>query len=216
MLSPAYPVHWEAGGVHLSRETSRVRRLTLERIAFRLNPASLSSLAGALLARAVFLLEAALEPDVREDSGAEQIPGGEYVPALSRRDSVETPPEPVLERQVSIRLQHQRVQVEAAELPVSGPGSARRQRFKGGNVDEDRPAPVPLNVVGGGVLEDHPFGQRLGDQPELQQGGVLQHPERPLVGIGDVGDGLVVQNALPSLRAAHPWTPIRRRPRDGF
>ena len=57
---------------------------------------------------------------------------------------------------------------------------------------------VPLDVVGGGILQDHALVERRAHQVEMQQRRILQHAEGPFVGIGDEGDARVLRARPPS------------------
>ena len=103
-----------------------------------------------------------------------------------------------------IRPQHQRVEVLAEELPVADPDVARLERLERPDVDEHRPGADELHVVRRRVLQDHVLRQGGLEDVELQECGVPQHRERPLVWVGDDRDPPVVE---------HPGPPTRRRSR---
>ena len=117
-----------------------------------------------------------------------------------RWNSVDAAAQPGTKLHALVGLQHQRIEEQLAELPVSDPGLALRQDFEGGNVDEDRLGAVPLHVVRGGVFQDHSLVQRLAHQLQVQQRGILQHPERPFVGVGNERNSLMLQDGRPVLR----------------
>ena len=95
--------------------------------------------------------------------------------------------------------QHQRVEVLAEELPVAHPDVARLERLERPDVDEHRPGADELHVVRRRVLQDHVLRQGGLEEVELQEGGVPQHGERPLVWVRDDRDPPVV--------GAHPAHP---------
>jgi hypothetical protein len=100
-----------------------------------------------------------------------------------------------LEGDVLHRLQQQRVEVEHAELAQAHPGLALAQALERADVHEDRLRALELDVVGRRVLQDQVVLQRGEQQVELEQRGVLEHRERPLVGIRDERNPLVAQHA---------------------
>ena len=144
------------------------------------------------------MLVAALEPrvqhDVRERSPAQAVAQREQVAALLRRDPVQAAAQPRLERHVLPGLQEQRVEEEHAELAVAGPGLALAELLEGADVDEQRLRPAELDVVGRRVLEDQALLDRPPEQLELQQRGVPQHREGPLVRIRDERDDVVLKH----------------------
>src|SRR5436190_9728993 len=137
----------------------------------------------------LLLLVAALEPlvedDVRERAAAKQIARGQEPARLVRRDPLQAAPEPRLERHLFPGLQQQRVEEEHAELAVAGPGLALAELLEGADIDEQRLRPAELDVVGRRVLEDQALLDCPPEQLELQQRGVPQHREGPLVRIRD-------------------------------
>ena len=96
------------------------------------------------------------------------------------------------------RLEQQRIEVEHAELAVADPRLALAQPLERADVDEHRPRALELHVVGRGVLEDQVVLERRQQQVELQQRGVPQHRERPLVRVRDERDALVAQDRRPA------------------
>ena len=97
----------------------------------------------------------------------------------------------------AIGLQVERVEEQLAELAVAGPRLTGHESLERADVDEHRPAAVELHVVGGGVLGEDALGQRLAAELELEQRGVLQHREGPLVGVGDHPDAIVAEGPGP-------------------
>ena len=146
------------------------------------------------LAIGVAGLELRVQDDVREDAAPEAVAEAEEPAHLVRLDSLERAAEPRLEGHALVGLEHQRVEHERAELPVAGPRLALAQALEGADVDEDRLSTPPLHVVRGGVLEDQVLVERAEQELELEQRGVLEHPERPLVRIRDDGDAVVAQD----------------------
>ena len=64
--------------------------------------------------------------------------------------------------------------------------------------------PLPLDVVGGGVLQDHAGAQRCLEQIEVQQRRVLQHAEGPFVGVGDERDPRMLEHGSPVAAELQP------------
>jgi hypothetical protein len=98
-------------------------------------------------------------------------------------------------RHAAIGLEHQRIQEQHAELAVAGPWLVLPQPLERADVDEHRARPAELHVVGRGVLEREVVREREAAERELEQRRVLEHRERPLVGIGDPRDALVLERA---------------------
>src|SRR5919108_1351195 len=142
----------------------------------------------------VAALEARMEEDVRERAATEAVAQREQVPALLRRDPVDPSAEPRLEGHVLPGLEEERVEEEHAELPVAGPGLALTEPLERADVDEDRLRAAELDVVGRGVLEDQAGADRAPHEVELEQRRVAEHPEGPLVGVGDDGDDVVLED----------------------
>ena len=143
---------------------------------------------------------AVLQPRVHDHVGehalAEAVAGGrEHRARVARRDPVQRAAQQRVVRQVLVGLQHQRIEEEHAELPVARPRLVRAQALERADVDEHRRRAPPLHVVGGGVLERQVRPQRAPVEVELQQRGVLEHRERPLVRVGEEGHPLVAQRA---------------------
>ncbi len=135
-----------------------------------------------------------MQDDVRQDAATEAVAEAEQRAHLSRLDALQGASEPRLEGHTLVRLEQERIKDERAELPVTGPGLALPQPLEGADVHEDRPRSAPLDVVGRGVLEDESLLERGEEQVELEERRVLQHPERPLVGVGDHGNALVAED----------------------
>ncbi len=142
----------------------------------------------------VALLELRVQEDVREHALAEAVPERHQGAHLARRDAVDRAAQPGLEGDALRRLQQQRIEVEHAELAVADPGLALADALERADVDEDRPGALELHVVRRRVLEDEVVVERVEQQVELQQRGVLQHREGPLVRIRDERDALVAQH----------------------
>ena len=85
---------------------------------------------------------AAAEPLAREDRAR-----------VVRRDAVERAAQRRVERQVLVGLQHQRIEVEHAELAVARPRLGRPQPLERADVDEHGRGAAELHVVGRRVLE---------------------------------------------------------------
>ena len=120
---------------------------------------------------------------MREHAAMEAVAAGEHPRRLRRRNALEAAAKQRLERDVAVRLDHERVERLHAELAVAGPRLALAQALERADVDEHGRGALELNGVGGRVLEDQTLVEPREQQVELEQGGVAQHPERPLVGI---------------------------------
>ena len=125
---------------------------------------------------------------------AEAIAEREQVAHLLGRDPVELAAEQRRVRDPAVGLQHQREEELHAELAVAEPRLALGQPLERADVDEGRPGAAPLHVVGRAVLEDQPLVEGRAHQLQGQQGGVLEHRERPLEGPRQVGDPLVAED----------------------
>ena len=140
-----------------------------------------------------------MEVHVREDAAAQAVARRHDRPCLRGRDAVDGAAQPGLKGEPLVGLQHERIEKEHAELPVGDPRLAFAQALEGPDVDEHRRRPAPLDVVGRAVLEHQRGGETALEHVELQQRGVAQHPERPLVGVGDERDRGVAQEARPAV-----------------
>jgi hypothetical protein len=143
---------------------------------------------------------------VRQHAAAQPVAHRHDRPGLRRRDAVDRAAQPWLKGDPLVGLQHERIQEQHAELPVRDPRLAFAQALERADVDEDRRCALPLDVVGRAVLEHQRRGQAALEHVELQQRRVAQHPERPLVGVGDERDRGVAQHARPAVanrRLAH-------------
>ncbi len=146
------------------------------------------------LAVRVTVLEPRVQDDVREDAAAEAVAEAEERPHLGRLDPLERAAEPRLEGHALVGLEQKWVEDERAELAVARPRLAFTQPLEGADIDEDRLRASPLHVVRGGILEHEPLVEGFEEQVELEERGVLEHPERPLVRIGDHRDPLVPEH----------------------
>ena len=117
-----------------------------------------------------------------------------------RRDAVHTRAQERAEGHVAQRLDVERVEVQLAELAVTGPRFALTDPFERTDVDEHRLGPRELHVVRRRVLGDHPLGERLTGEVELEPGGVTEHLERPLVRVRQHRDPRVAQHRRPPVR----------------
>ncbi len=113
---------------------------------------------------------------------------------LGGRDPVDRAAQPGVERHALRRLEQQRIQVEHAELAVADPRLALADPLERADVHERRARALELDVVGRRVLQHHVVLERRQQQVELQQRGVLQHREGPLVRVRDERDALVAQD----------------------
>src|SRR5919109_1762223 len=92
-------------------------------------------------------LEPRVQEDIAEDAPPKAVARRQQAPHLLRRDAVDRPPQPRLERNALQRLQEQRVEVEHAELAVAHPRLALPHAFEGAHADEYRSNPLELEVV---------------------------------------------------------------------
>jgi hypothetical protein len=136
-----------------------------------------------------------VQEDVAEHAAPEAVAQRHQRAHLRRRDPIDRAAQPGLEGHVLERLEQQRIEVEHAELAVADPGLALPQALERADVHEHRPGALELHVVGRGVLQHEVVAERFEQQVELQQRGVLEHRERPLVGIRDERDALVAKHA---------------------
>ncbi|OPZ32296.1 MAG: hypothetical protein BWY99_02810 [Synergistetes bacterium ADurb.BinA166] len=140
-----------------------------------------------------------MEVGVSEHPAAPPRPSRKQPVGSLRSDAVDRPPEPGVERQILICRQHEREEEELTELEVTGPRLVRCVPLERWHVDEDGSRAAPLHVVRRGVFEDEAGLQGLCEEVELEEGGILKHPEAPLVRVGDEGDAVVFQGSCPGL-----------------
>ena len=142
-------------------------------------------------------LELRVECDVLEHASPQGVSATEERPRLRRVDPLEAPAQPGLERDGPVGLEQQRVEEQHAELAVAEPRLAGTGALERADVDEDRARSTPLDVVRRRVLEREARLERLARDPQLQERGVLQHRERPLVGVRHERQALVPQRRHP-------------------
>ena len=142
-------------------------------------------------------LQRVLRDDVHEDAGPRQIARREQRPQRMRGNPIDIAAQPRSEIDALVGLHHQGIEEQLAELPVADPRLPPAQQLEGRDVDEDRLRAAPLDVVGGGVLQDHAGAERRLEEIEVQQRGVLQHAEGPFVGIGDERDPGMLEHGGP-------------------
>jgi hypothetical protein len=159
----------------------------------RVEPGSCELALGVTVGVAAF--QPRVEDNVRKNPASEAVAEAEQAPHLRRLDSLERASEPRLEGDSLVRLEEERVEDQRAELPVAGPGLSLAEPVEGPNVHEGRPGSPPLDVVRRPVLEDEALVERPEEELELQERRLLQHPERPLVRVGDDRYPLVSEHA---------------------
>ncbi|MCB0828671.1 MAG: hypothetical protein KDB62_07690 [Solirubrobacterales bacterium] len=137
-----------------------------------------------------------------EDAPPQPVPQREDLDRVDRGDPVDRAAQPGVERQVAMGLEHQRVEVQHAELAVTDPRPALRQGLERADVDEDRARASELHVVRRGVLQRQALFDRRDAEVELEQGRVAKHREGPLVRVRDERDPLVPE---------HPFDPGRQQ-----
>ena len=135
-----------------------------------------------------------------QHAAPQEVAAGQQRPALLGRDPLQASAQPRMERHVAVRLQQERIEKRLAELAVAGPGLARDVRRERSDVDEGGTRAAPLDVEGGRVLEGHLFVERRTRHVELEQGGVLEHAERPLVRVRNHGHPFVLEDRHPAGR----------------
>ena len=145
-----------------------------------------------------------------EDAAAEAVAEAEQSPHVGRLDPLQRPAQPRLEGDAFVGLEEERVQHEGAELAVTCPGLALAEPLEGADIDEDGLRASPLDVVRRAVLEHKALVERFEKELELEQRRVLEHPECPLVGIGDDGEPVVAENALYAPSREHVRKPVGR------
>ena len=171
-------------------------------------------------------LEPGRKDDVEERQRPELVAQAQERHELGRREALDPPAIRRVVRHAEPRREQQRAQELVAELAVAVPVGAGDVAFDRQHVDEDRLGAAELDVVGGGVGEAEAVLQQREVQVQLQQGGRPQRRERPLVGIGDERDALVLQeergaldpergrvvSGRSSCRSAGRGSPAVRRP----
>ena len=111
--------------------------------------------------------------------------------------TLEAAAQPGMKRDVLVGLQEQRIQKLLAELSVPRPRLTGLIRGEGPQVDEARRGSEPLDVVRRGILERHPVVESRQRDIELEERRILEHSERPLVGIRDERDRFVFEDTRP-------------------
>src|SRR6266545_4749567 len=93
-----------------------------------------------------------VQHDVLEHAPLEHVEAGEQGADVAWGDALHRAAQPRLEAHALVRRQQQRVQEGLAELAVAGPRLAGPGLLEGADVDEHRPRPDELEVVGVAVL----------------------------------------------------------------
>jgi hypothetical protein len=145
-----------------------------------------------------------MEEDVPKHPAPKGVASCEQRAEVDRRDSVDAPAQQRLERDAAVRLEHEWIEEQHAELPIAGPRLALARSLERPDVHEDRLRPAPLDVVRRSVLDHQVLREARGNEAQLQQRRVLQHGERPLVRIRDEGEALVVERAHPGAARVEP------------
>ena len=99
-----------------------------------------------------------------------------------------------LERDAEMGFEHQRVQERLAELSVPDPRTVDPQQLERADVDEHRPATRELHVERVAVLHGDVFTECGEKDLQVEQCGVAQHLERPLVRVRDERDPFVFED----------------------
>ena len=146
----------------------------------------------------VTALELRMERDVLEHASPERVPTPEERPRLRRVDALEAPAQPGLERNAPVGLEQERIEEQHAKLAVAEPRLPWARPLERADVDEHRARSAPLDVVRRRVLEREARSERLARDPQLQERGVPQHRERPLVWVRHEWQALVPERRHPS------------------
>ena len=101
-------------------------------------------------------LQRVLRHHMQEHARPDEVSRGDQPTQGRGRDAVDLAAQPGAKVDALIGLQEQGVEEQLAELPVADPRLAVGRRLERWNIDEDRLGPPPLDIVGGGVLEDEP------------------------------------------------------------
>src|SRR5262249_4659282 len=99
--------------------------------------------------------ESLVELEMHGESPASPGACRQEPPRQVQRYAVDVGAAELAESMVPQGHQGQRGQEMLAELPVAGPRHTLAIRLERERVDEDRPAPVELHVVGAAILQDH-------------------------------------------------------------
>ncbi len=123
-----------------------------------------------LLARRVDLgREHVVDHDVAEYALAEHAGGAQHPAHVGGVDALEVAPENLLERNVEVRLDHERVQHGLAELPVADPRPTVPDRLERADVDEHRRRTAELDVERVAVLGRETLFESSRKDLEMQQ-----------------------------------------------
>ena len=131
-----------------------------------------------------------LEPD----APGQFVPGTEHPHEVFGRNPFDRAPIPGIEWNFQQGGEQQRIEELFGELTLAEPEISFAVRHQRQRVDEDRPGSEELNVVGGGIRQRKAMLQRKQVQIEMKKRRSLQQLKRPLVGIGNEADRLVLQN----------------------
>ncbi len=96
-------------------------------------------------------------------------------------------------------MHHQREEELSGELAISDPGLSGGVALEGSDIDEHRLSLYELDVERGRVLDRDAVVESAPEEPQLQQGSVLQHRERPLVRVGDEVQNRMLQSGRPAV-----------------
>ncbi len=110
------------------------------------------------------------------------------------RNPFDRAPIPGVEWNFQQRGEQQRIEELFGELTLADPEISFAVRHQRQRVDEDRPGPEELHIVGGGIRQRKAGLQRKEVQIEMKKRRSFQQLKRPLIGIGNKVDGLVFQN----------------------
>ena len=143
---------------------------------------------------------------MEQGTGVEALPPCQELRHLVGGGSLQVPAEPGLEGDADPGPKHQREQELTGELSIADPGLALAIGLERADIDEHRPPIDELDVVRRGVLDRESRRKRSLEQVELEQGGIPQHREGPLVGVGDQIESWVPQ----CTGAAFRWIDLHR------
>ena len=128
--------------------------------------------------------------DVDHDPRSESQASRQQATRKIERHAIEMHAAQLTERRIDVCDECQRGEEMLAELPVCHPRLIGRQEAERQGVDEHRPSPDELNVVGTGVAQDQPTFESSPLNLEGEERGGLQLTEAPLEGVADERDRL--------------------------
>jgi hypothetical protein len=140
-----------------------------------------------------------MQMDVGGKARPQPGPKGKEPARQARWDPVDKNPGQLVELEILVGHQEQRVEKMLAELPIGHPGF-QLEFLEGQRVDEKGLPVDELDVEGAGILQGHP--EIKGRFLDLEQGQsrLFELRETPLIRIGDEGDELGLYDLIGQLR----------------